>query len=247
MIIEEKNVVEVNGRVGFAEKLRKGVFQIHFFDEVSQSFKVYKNVTSMTAGIVKSDESKMSKELKAHFEKVFKSLKKDEWVQFKDDKGDEKTGVVSKGGRNPIVIYENGTLQCSGPAYIFKVITKPNIDDSDDIMKDWGISGYKEHKRMSEETTAFNAYITYKGKKVFAAKNDGKGGCNFYTRLNLKPEYRELMEKFKSDAEQWKKAHSKTESVLEIEDLWLEWYSKSRPLGETAKQYWDGFDALMAR
>lgn len=244
MILEEKNVVEVNGRVGFAEKLKKDVFQIHIFDEASQSFKVYKNVTSRTAGISKSDESKMSKELKAHFEKVFKSLKKDDWVQFKDDKDNVKTGLVSKGGRNPVVIYENGTLQCSGPAHIFSVIDKPVIEDADDSMKDWGILGYKEYPRMSEETTAFNAYVTHKGKKVFAVENSGKGSCNDY--MTLKPEYKELMNQFESDLKQWKEKYSKQEKVFEIESLWLEWFTQNRSLGQTAQQYWSDFDKLMS-
>lgn len=244
MILEEKNVVEVNGRIGFLEKLKKDVFQIHVFDESSKSFKVFKNVTARTAGIVQSDSSKMSVELKAHFEKVFKSLKKDDLVQFKDNEGVEKTGVVSKGGRNPTVIYENGTLQCSGPAHIFKLVDKPFVEVADDSMKDWDISGYKEYTRMSEETVAFNAYVTYKGKKVFAAENTGKGGCNMYTILKL--EHRELMNKFKEDVQKWKEKYSKQEQLFEVEDLWFEWCSKNLPLGQTAQQYWEDFDKFMS-
>jgi hypothetical protein len=50
------------------------------------------------------------------------------------------------------------------------------------------LKGYKVHKEMSEETTAYTTKITLDGKEIGDARNDGRGGCD---RVYIEPEARE--------------------------------------------------------
>ena len=48
--------------------------------------------------------------------------------------------------------------------------------------KDEGLElkNLKVHNDMSQETVCFSASIYWKGKKIGVARNEGRGGCNFY-------------------------------------------------------------------
>jgi hypothetical protein len=46
------------------------------------------------------------------------------------------------------------------------------------------LKNIKEHPDMSEETNCFSATIYVDGKKAGFVKNEGRGGCNFYTWLD---------------------------------------------------------------
>lgn len=47
------------------------------------------------------------------------------------------------------------------------------------------LKGYKEHKELSEETTAYTTKICIDGQVVGEARNDGHGGCD---RIHILPE-----------------------------------------------------------
>ena len=52
----------------------------------------------------------------------------------------------------------------------------------------FALKGMKEYPKMSEETIAFTADLTYKGKVVASCKNDGHGGSNMVYWCYNKPE-----------------------------------------------------------
>lgn len=43
---------------------------------------------------------------------------------------------------------------------------------------DYGFKAFKSYPRLSEETLAFTATLTFKGKPIAEVKNEGCGGCN---------------------------------------------------------------------
>src|SRR3546814_20724079 len=64
----------------------------------------------------------------------------------------------------------------TGPATAFKPSAEPLPQDPPHQMDDWDVVGYKEFRQMSQETTAFDAVITFKGERVLNARNSGTGG-----------------------------------------------------------------------
>lgn len=98
-------------------------------------------------------------------------------------------------------------------------------------MNRWGITSYREHKELSEETRAVSGKITLDGKPVLAFRNDGRGGCNFYDRLpGGKPPlpYEDMM---LVDLIQWHRDLGIAHSVFEPLDCWIEWMQHDRLLG----------------
>jgi hypothetical protein len=62
------------------------------------------------------------------------------------------------------------------------------------------LKNFKFYPSFSEETNAYTATVYVNGTRAFEAKNDGRGGCDFYTPLS--PEGRTLLE----EAEAWAKS-----------------------------------------
>lgn len=149
-------------------------------------------------------------------------------------KGKTVSGRVQKGGVRLQVAIDGGKLVVSGPASIATKIEYPI--PGCETMKDWNIKSYRVI-RGHDDSEPFDATICYKGKPVIHAGNDGWGGCNTYHLV--KPEYRDLLEQFRKDANAWWKEATGAEpkQYSENEDLWIfyEWYV--RPSGITPKDY----------
>lgn len=58
------------------------------------------------------------------------------------------------------------------------------------------LKGLKINNSFSEETICFMADLYVNGKKIAYAKNDGRGGCTFYSHYEGKRELLEQVEKF---------------------------------------------------
>lgn len=167
------------------------------------------------------------------------TLKKGTRVEFHDQDGTFKTGVVQSGGAKVKVVLDGGKYQVTGPAHLFTVSEKPLPKDPPHPMDDWGIVGYRT--AGGEETVKFEATITYKGQKVLHASNDGIGGPNRYDPLRGVD--RTIMQKFVADAKQWAADHG-AENPFEPEDSWVSWKTAEAPYGVTAQQHWDEYNSL---
>ena len=47
------------------------------------------------------------------------------------------------------------------------------------------LKNLKVHNDMSEETVCFSASIYWNGKRIGVARNEGRGGCNFYDWIDF--------------------------------------------------------------
>lgn len=249
MTIKKGNVVEIRdgkNTIGFVESGRDK-FKVVFHDAVSDIFKLYPNVTVAHLKVV--DDSLMSDKLKERYLQSFgkseSSLKKDQFVKFKDGKGVEQVGYVAKGGANPTVIFDDGKYQIKGPASMFAVTEVVLENDEPSAMDDWSLIGYKEFTSLSEETVAYSTGIAYKGKKALVAENTGKGECDRVGCFKYTPENIALEKKFYEDLKAWA-AQFSTEKHFEIDSLWVQWSANERKQGITAKKYFQRFDQEMS-
>jgi hypothetical protein len=249
MTIKKGSVVQIKdgkNTIGFVESGRDK-FKVVFHDDVDDDFKVYSNTTVAHLKVV--DESLMSDKLKERYLQSFGksgfSLKKDDFVKFKDEKGVEQVGYVAKGGANPTVIFDDGKYQMKGPARMFTVTEVVLEKDEPSAMDDWSLVGYKEFKSLSEETVAYTTGIAYKGNKVLCAENTGKGECDRVGCLTYTPENKALEKQFYEDLKNWASQFSK-ESHFEIDSLWIQWCANERKRGITAKKFFEIFDEEMS-
>jgi len=246
MSIKKSDVVEIRDtkkNIGFVLSGRDK-FKVVFYDDVAGSYRVYPSLTESHLKVV--DKSLMPEKLKERYEQEFnatdgQSLKKGQFVKFKDEKGVEQTGYVEKGGVTPTVIFNNGRLQIKAPSRIFSV-TEPVFEkDEPSSMDNWSIVGYKEFKSLSDETVAYTAFIAYKGKKVLTAENTGKGGCDRIGCVKYSEESLKLEKIFYEDLKLWEKQFS-TENHFEIDSLWIDWSVNDKKQGITAKRYFKNFE-----
>lgn len=240
MTIKKGSVVEIkNGKntIGFVDSGRDK-FKVVFHDDIDDVFKVYSNVTVAHLKVV--DDSLMSDKLKERYLQSFgkseSSLKKDQFVKFKDEKGIEQVGYVAKGGANPTVIFDDGKYQMKGPASMFTVTEVVLEKDEPSAMDDWSLVGYKEFKSLSEETVAYSTGIAYKGNKVLVAENTGKGECDRVGCVKHTPENKALEKQFYEDLNSWA-IQLTNENQFEIENTWIQWYANERKQGVTAKKH----------
>jgi hypothetical protein len=117
-----------------------------------------------------------------------------------------------------------------------KVLPKP----APSVMDDWGVRSYREAPARSRETDAFEATVTYKGKPVLKAGNDGKGGPNRYDGD------RETVDRLVRDGQTWL-AEAGVEHVVEGADQWLDWHARLRPYAVDAREHLRETDELIGQ
>ena len=172
-------------------------------------------------------------------------LRKGDRVEF-TDKGVTKYGVVSKGGSKKVEVTLDGAEYCvRGSAGAFRKSDYPlPVDTEPSPMDNYAVTGYKEFK--SFDGGGFNAYITYKGKKILEAFDEGNGGeVNIHgiggTPYARSPEE----EKFYADAKAWAIQFGDSNGFGAV-GMWFEWYVYERPYGVTSKAFWDKFNKKLA-
>lgn len=177
-------------------------------------------------------------------QRTIPTLSKGDRTEY-DDAGTLRYGTVTKGGKNVQVVLDGGAYTVTGPASAFKVSDNPLPKDAPHPMDDWDVVGYKEFSRMSQETTAFDATVTYKGEPVLHAQNSGTGGCNTYYRTPTAPALADR--KLEEDAKQWALDHGLEDGgFFEAADTWLNWKTTQAPYGVTAKDFFEKWNRSMA-
>lgn len=142
-------------------------------------------------------------------------------------------GVVKKGGARVQVIADGGKDQFGVDPRNLRASDAPLPKDPPHAMDAWGLKGYKANESFSEETLMFTSQITFNGKAVIEAKNDGRGGSNMYYPLS--GGYA-TVEKFLESARQWLRDHGMPEGdIFEPGDNWIDWKANQQPYGVTAK------------
>lgn len=172
-------------------------------------------------------------------------FRKGDRVEF-DDNGVTKYGVVSKGGAKKIeVIADGAEFIVKGHAAGFRPSNQPiPMDSEPSPMDDYGVKGYKEFK--SFDGGGFNAYITYKGKKILEAFDEGNGGEVSTHGIGGTPYSRSPEEeKFYADAKAWAIQFGDSNGFGAV-GMWFDWYVHERPYGVTARMYWDKFNKKLA-
>jgi len=106
-----------------------------------------------------------------------------------------------------------------------------------DPMEKWGVSNYEKWEHGHGDSETFHAFITYNGKKVLEASNDGWGGPNLYRPISNSPTYphRDIEKMFYADANKWMELGGCEPS--EGADLWIFWYVVVKPQGITPAEY----------
>src|SRR3546814_165771 len=138
-------------------------------------------------------------------------FRKGDRVEY-DDAGRTRFGTITKGGKSVTVILDGGEYRVTGPATAFKPSAEPLPQGPPHQMDDWDVVGYKEFRQMSQETTAFDAVITFKGERVLNARNSGTGGSNIYHRTEVAEAL--INDRFEADAKQWEADHGDRKSVV---------------------------------
>lgn len=87
---------------------------------------------------------------------------------------------------------------------------------------------------MSEETTAFEGRIAYRGEPALHVKNYGTGGCNVYHGD------RGLRERLLADARAWCEQFGYVDP-FEPEDTWVIWAATGKPYGQLAGDFLKSF------
>lgn len=143
-------------------------------------------------------------------------------------------GIVIKGTTKPdglitVVLY-GGRHQITAPANHFQktayVLPKPTPP-----MEEYSITGYKQNKAFSQETTAFTAKIRRFRGVIADVMNHGTGGCDIYQFKT-----RDDQITFQEHIRQWATALG-LKKEPGAEDLWLEWYVHDRPVGMSDKDF----------
>lgn len=166
--------------------------------------------------------------------------KKNDRVEWVNQKGEKGYGVVTKGGKNRITVRKDGgQYEVKGPAHVFHLSAHPLPNANEvNIMKDYTVTGYKE-TYGHDDSQPFMAMVRYKGKAILEASNDGWGGPNNYYPHNLKDN--KAGEVFAQKAKEWFLSITGADRVIEAEDMWLEWEVQQRPFGVSAREYLSDF------
>lgn len=178
-----------------------------------------------------------------------RSFKKGDRVMWKgkdeDGKAELKHGTVTRGGVKVHATMDGGEYEVKGGRSAFQFSDKPMPKDAPSPMDDYAVTGYKSMPEISDETLAFVATITFKGKPVLFAKN---GGCGGDTEIRPTGEngYKEAYKEFFDAAKAWAKQFGQTNAFEAYSD-WIEWYVNKRPFAVTAKQYNEDMEAEMAK
>lgn len=132
------------------------------------------------------------------------------------------------------VIADGAILKYRVPLAAARPSTRPASKDDPSPMDDWSVVGYKEFPSMSEETTAFEGRIAYRGEPVLHVKNTGTGGCNFYHGD------RGIRERLLTDARAWCEQFGYVDP-FEPEDTWVIWAATGKPYGQLARDFLKSF------
>lgn len=162
------------------------------------------------------------------------SFSKNDRVEF-DTKDGVVLGVVSRGGSNISVVADGGQLKYSVPRAILRHSKVPLPKDPPHEMDRWQLTGYKSYPSMSEETLCFETSITFDGKKVLRAKNEGHGGCDFFYALDRSEDFEK---RFIEAAEKWMEDNGFPECGGELSvTLWMQYKTEIAPYGGLASDY----------
>lgn len=164
-------------------------------------------------------------------------MKKGQWVEFQGKTGITK-GIVISGGAQLTVGHShkgNTYKQVKAPARYFKPTDAPNLDISG-IMDAYSLKGYKS--AGGDETERFEASLYVNGKRMAIISNNGCGGCNDIRPTKYTQAEKDAIEKFYEDAKKWAINYGERKP-FEPEALWVEWFQYARPIGQSAKCYWD--------
>jgi len=217
-----------NDRVSF---WHNGQDELAVVTKVSQG-KVHVRLDDLRTGTVPASLVRLSEApLPDHLKP--KSFKKGDRVEF-DGKEGVLAGTVVKGGSMVEVFLDGGALKARVPVEDLRPTTVSLPKDDPHPMDAWGVKNRKDFAELRQETPAFSAEITYNGKVVLQASNDGRGGCNRYMPLNGNTYG--IVDRLESDAKQWMIDHGMPEErVFEAADAWVEWKHSQAPYGMTAK------------
>ncbi len=162
-------------------------------------------------------------------------------VEFKDDGGKLLHGTVESGDMFKVkVVLDGGEMVYEVPQRELAASTKVLAKPAPSVMDDWGVRSYKAVPALSEETEAFTADITYKGKSVIKAKNDGHGGCNMYHGD------RAMVDRFQADAKAWFD-EANVEHLIEAADHFVTWHATLRPYAVDAMEHLREYDLRLGQ
>lgn len=165
------------------------------------------------------------------------SFKKGDRVEF-TIKGEVLHGTVERSGAKITAILDGGAEKVSGPAVWFRPSSKPLPVEPPSAMDPYSVVSFKEHKALSEETRAFSATITKYGRKIADVTNEGTGGSNRYHLVD-RMAGRGILDELHVHAQEWG-VNVVGRLLSEATDLWVEWFTMSRPYAVTAREYLAG-------
>lgn len=131
-------------------------------------------------------------------------------------------GTIRKSGTSICEIVQDGAKS------VFKVPT-PLLSNSNrnlpilpaHPMDVWSVNKYKTSKHESRDNTCFTADISYNGRTVIHAQNDGNGECDRYYAID--GQY-SIVAQFEADAKQWLIDHGMPEDqAIEAAHIWIGW------------------------
>lgn len=163
--------------------------------------------------------------------------------------GEKRYGVVSKGGGKTVVVVHDGAkFETRGPVGLFKRSRKALPHDIKKTPADaFGVSCYKEHPGLSDETIAFSAILMLNGKGFASVENTGKGADNLYHAGGASPassvECHEKLKQFHEATKEWAKAFG-CPDLISPDDIWISWKTTAAPYGVTAEEYLQKFRKL---
>lgn len=214
---------EVHGVV-----LKGGIIASVIEDSMASTYRVSQQ-------LLRESTKPLPPKLKEYLENSGKKFSKGDRVMFSGSDGEVVHGTVQRAGASVTVIQDGGDVKWQVSASTLKPSDITPKKDSPHEMDRWGVSGYKAYESMSEETLAFEAYITMDGEKVLYAKNDGQGGPNIYHPIN-KQTYK-VVSQFEQCATDWLVDHGYPEDrVFEGADTWINWKANKAPYNVTAKE-----------
>ena len=157
-------------------------------------------------------------------------------------KGEVLHGTVERAGERITAILDGGAEKVSGQAAWFRPSAKPLPAEPPSAMDPYAVVSFKEHKALSEETRAFSATITKYGRKIAVVRNDGTGGSNRYDLVD-RMAGRGILDELHTHAQEW--GVTIVGRVLsEATDLWVEWFTMSRPYAVAASEYLAGMEEI---
>ena len=153
-------------------------------------------------------------------------------------KGEIKYGVVSKGGRKPVVILDGGITTLTASHQCFKLSTNPLPTDPASGMDNWGIVGYKTSAFASHETECFELKVTHNNKAVVHVSNDGQGGSDMVYPLGDPSDG--YTSKFETVVSAWAKANGALQDIIDngVIGEWLNYHRDYRPYGVLSVDFW---------